>query len=70
MHLTASIPEHEVSWTVTDALGMVIKSNHRQGIDRGVYMDDIDLNDMLAGIYFLNIHSGRYYAFKKFLVIK
>jgi hypothetical protein len=70
LHLSAYLPAHEVSWTLTNSFGNDVKSNHQMGIDKGVYLQDIDLNSLTAGIYILSIHSGQDYAYKKFVVIK
>jgi len=66
--LSAELPDHNVSWILTDATGKVVQSRTESGIHKGVYVRTIDVKNLHDGIYFLSLHSGADYAVQKIIV--
>jgi len=52
------LPEHEVSWTLTNNIGEIMNSHQPLNIAKGAYTEKIDVSDLPPGIYFLQLKSG------------
>ncbi|MCY7409142.1 MAG: T9SS type A sorting domain-containing protein, partial [Chitinophagales bacterium] len=52
------LTEHNVSWTLTDYLGRVVKSKEEKNIPNGIYYQKVDITNFPSGTYLLNIYSG------------
>lgn len=58
IHFTADLKEHQISWTLYNLYGSVVKSSNQKGIANGIYFQTIDVSKLSAGTYLLSVQSG------------
>lgn len=63
------LPEHNVSWELTDENGNIIKSVQEKNISKGAYNQQVSVKDLANGIYFLTLQSGNEKSVRKIVVV-
>ena len=69
-HLISDLPAHDVNWELTNLFGVVVKAVKLNNVSKGVYVQDVDVTGLSAGIYQLSIQSGGETAIKKLTVVR
>src|SRR4030095_14579626 len=69
LQVMADIPDHKVFWTLSNQLGMVMKKNYEENIANGLYSRQVNVSDLIPGMYTLTIISGEKKAVKKVMVM-
>jgi hypothetical protein len=65
-----TLPAHEIYWRLINSFGKVIKEKHEENIPDGIFAAQIDITDILPGMYFLSFSSGNESVLKKVMVVK
>jgi hypothetical protein len=69
IYFASLLPEHEIQWELVNPIGQVMKAQVQKGIPKGVYANEIDINDLAPGTYFLNVSSGEEKSTAKVVII-
>ena len=70
IQFAASLPCHQVSWSLFDPFGKVVKTVQEKNVPKGIYVQQIDVSDLPSGIYLLSIQSGEEADIRKLVVTK
>ncbi|MCY7411184.1 MAG: T9SS type A sorting domain-containing protein, partial [Chitinophagales bacterium] len=69
-HFVSQLNTHDVNWMLTNSFGIVVRSSVRNTVASGVYVQDVDVNDLPAGMYQLHLQSGGESKTKKIILAK
>lgn len=69
-HIISDLPAHNVNWQLTDLFGVMVRSMNLKNVAKGVYIEDVDVSQLPAGIYQLSIQSGGVMAVKKLTLVR
>ncbi|MBK9732013.1 MAG: T9SS type A sorting domain-containing protein [Chitinophagaceae bacterium] len=68
LHFLTTLPEHEIDWTITNQIGLIVKSKHLSHIPKGAYTEEADVSGLSPGIYILTVASGNETASTKIII--
>jgi hypothetical protein len=59
LHFITFLPEHDVSWSLTNPIGMIVRTGHEKNIPKGMFDGQIELEGLPTGFYTLTVQSGK-----------
>jgi Secretion system C-terminal sorting domain len=69
-HFVTSLPEHHVMWTLSNQIGMNVRSGAEENIPNGIYSKEISTRDLAPGLYTLTVQSGTRRTTTKLIIEK
>ncbi len=70
LHFMATLPEHEVTWSLQNVLGEIVSSGNELNVRKGMYAKEISIASLAAGNYLLTVSTGNQRASRKVEVMK
>ncbi len=69
-HFISQLNTHDVNWMLTNSFGIVVRKETKNTVASGVYVQDVNVSNLPAGMYQLSFQSGGETKIKKVMVVK
>ncbi|MCY7411186.1 MAG: T9SS type A sorting domain-containing protein [Chitinophagales bacterium] len=70
LHFVSQLNTHDVNWKLTNSFGEIIRTANRRTVPKGVYIQDVDVSDLPAGMYQLSFQSNDATVTKKIIIVR